>query len=123
MSRPPLVSAADTGGAFFVDTASAETAGRSPLHVHEHSDEFVLVLEGALRITVGDDVHELGPGQSVFLPRGVPHRFENEAGARWMIVGSGGYEAERAALNEGFASGRSPRAVYESLPGLRFLAD
>ena len=119
----PLVPAEATGGRFFVDIGHATAASVSPLHVHDVTDEFVFVLEGSLRITVDDVVHELGVEESVFLPRGVPHRFETLGPARWLIVGPGAYQAERERILDGLASGRSGREVYETLAGLRFVAD
>jgi quercetin dioxygenase-like cupin family protein len=44
-----------------------------PLHVHHREDEQAVVLEGNLTFWVGDRVHHLGPGDTIALPRGVPH--------------------------------------------------
>ena len=33
------------------------------------------VREGRYRFRVADAIHELGPGDTIFLPRGVPHSF------------------------------------------------
>ncbi len=46
-----------------------------PPHVHEHEDEITYVLEGALEVTVGDEVRVLRAGESIFKPRKVPHAF------------------------------------------------
>jgi mannose-6-phosphate isomerase-like protein (cupin superfamily) len=43
-------------------------------HKHDADDEFFYVVEGRFWIDLEDRVIELGPGQSVVVPRGVPHR-------------------------------------------------
>jgi len=44
-----------------------------PLHVHTREDEQVILLEGTLSFSVGDGVHHLVAGDTLSLPRGVPH--------------------------------------------------
>jgi mannose-6-phosphate isomerase-like protein (cupin superfamily) len=44
-----------------------------PLHVHTREDEQVTLLEGTLSLFVGDLVHHLVAGDTLALPRGVPH--------------------------------------------------
>ena len=58
-----------------------------PLHVHHTEDEAFLVLEGELRLAVGETELSLEAGQSTVAPRGVPHtyRVESEDGARWLV--------------------------------------
>src|SRR5262245_53031757 len=51
-------------------------ASGPPLHTHEF-DQFYLVLEGALRVTIGFDEHLVGPNTLVVLPAGVPHKQQN----------------------------------------------
>jgi quercetin 2,3-dioxygenase len=43
------------------------------LHVHLHQDEVFTVIEGQYRFVVGNETHVLTPGQTIFLPRGIPH--------------------------------------------------
>jgi mannose-6-phosphate isomerase-like protein (cupin superfamily) len=64
-------SADTTGGAFTVieEVDPLDT----PLHVHKNEDELWYVLEGEHIIQVGDDEFHVGPGETVFGPRGVPH--------------------------------------------------
>ena len=66
-----LASAATTGGAFTIieEIAPVDT----PRHVHEHEDELFYVLEGEHVFEVGDGELRVGPGATVFAPRGVPH--------------------------------------------------
>jgi quercetin dioxygenase-like cupin family protein len=45
-------------------------------HSHPGIEQACYVLEGRARVEVGDDyVDEVGPGDSVFFPAGVPHVF------------------------------------------------
>lgn len=64
-------SAESTGGAFSV--IEEINPFDAPMHVHEEHDELFYVLEGRHVVTVGDTEYELGPGDVVFGPRGVPH--------------------------------------------------
>ena len=65
------VAAADTGGALCV----FEFRGRSgwPRHSHHDQDEWLYVVEGEIACDVGDRRLRLGRGESVFVPRSVPH--------------------------------------------------
>ena len=48
-----------------------------PLHVHYLEDEEGIVTAGRLSADVGGQRVEVGPGEAVRLPRGVPHRWWN----------------------------------------------
>lgn len=54
----------------------------APLHVHHRDDEAWYVLEGTLRVKVGDDEVEAGAGSAVFVPRGRPHTYWNPGPGR-----------------------------------------
>jgi len=47
------------------------------LHVHAAQEDSFYVLEGVLTLQLGDDVHELGPGDFATAPPDVPHSFTN----------------------------------------------
>jgi mannose-6-phosphate isomerase-like protein (cupin superfamily) len=47
----------------------------SSLHVHRHDDEVFYVLDGEIKLQVGDDVHRLTQGMLGFGPHGVQHNF------------------------------------------------
>jgi hypothetical protein len=62
-----------------------------PLHIHRTDDEALHVIEGELTAYVGDDVVRLGPGDTGFLPRDIPHTYRVESeGGRWITVGAPG---------------------------------
>ncbi len=41
--------------------------------------ETVVVLTGAIRVTVADEVHELAPGDTIFFKADLPHSYENRS--------------------------------------------
>lgn len=43
------------------------------LHVHLKQDEIFYVVEGSYRFVVGERTEVLGPGDTIFLPRNIPH--------------------------------------------------
>ena len=45
----------------------------TPLHVHANEDELFHILEGEHLVQRGEEEFRLGPGDTIFLPRGVPH--------------------------------------------------
>ena len=47
-----------------------------PLHMHPKENHFVFVYKGRAKGTVGNVNAEVGPGQLVAIPAGVPHSFE-----------------------------------------------
>lgn len=70
-----LVSATDSAGALAVLEWTGHTPGGPPLHVHPDQDELFMVDAGRYRFRCGDEEHELEAGDSIFLPRAVPHSF------------------------------------------------
>jgi quercetin dioxygenase-like cupin family protein len=66
-----------TGGELTaVHTVSAAGEG-PPLHIHRDQDEFLYILEGSFRVRLADEVIEAAPGSLVFMPRGIPHTWQN----------------------------------------------
>jgi mannose-6-phosphate isomerase-like protein (cupin superfamily) len=64
-----------TGGAFTLIEQVAPPGFGPPPHVHHVDEEAFYVLDGEITVTCGDDTWTIGPGGSVFLPKGVPHSF------------------------------------------------
>ena len=69
------VSAADTGGALSVMAWEGRAPGGPPLHLHPEQDEVFIVDAGHYRFECGGERFDLDPGDTIFLPRGVPHTF------------------------------------------------
>src|SRR5919201_965948 len=59
-----------------------------PLHSHANEDEFMYVLEGQLRFRLDETDHAGPTGSFVFIPRGVPHTWQNagDGHARVLFV-------------------------------------
>lgn len=68
------VSGKDTGGDLAIFEQTSLSPGRgTPLHVHLGQDEIFYVLDGEYAFLVGEEQFRLRTGDSVFLPRNVPH--------------------------------------------------
>ncbi len=59
-----------------------------PLHVHRNEDEAFYVLNGVLRMRVGDADVRIGAGETALAPTGVAHTYvvESPEGARFLNV-------------------------------------
>ena len=58
-----------------------------PVDYHQEQDEWVVVLDGAAVLEVGDERLDLGEGDWVLLPAAFPHRLiETRPGTRWLAV-------------------------------------
>jgi len=53
----------------------------APAHSHDHYEETIYGIQGALTWTVEGTAIEVGPGQTLCIPRGAVHRFDNHASA------------------------------------------
>lgn len=51
------------------------TGGGMPRHTNtvEHEQ---YVLRGRARVSIGDDIHEVGPGSVLYIPAGTPHDYQ-----------------------------------------------
>ncbi len=66
-----------SGGALTVIENQIAPGDGPPHHVHANEDEAWWIVEGTLRFRLGDDAAEAPAGTFVFVPRGVPHAFQN----------------------------------------------
>jgi quercetin dioxygenase-like cupin family protein len=67
----------ETGGAMTAFESTPAAGEGPPLHAHASEDEVIYVLEGRLRFRLEEEVHEAPAGSFVFIPRGVPHTWQN----------------------------------------------
>jgi quercetin dioxygenase-like cupin family protein len=83
------VSGSDTDGrmAIFEQTSLSQGKG-TPLHIHNSQDEVFYVMEGAYYFQVGDKKFTMAKGDSIFLPRKVPHAWTqvSESGKMTVVV-------------------------------------
>jgi transcriptional regulator with XRE-family HTH domain len=77
------------------DAGGASSQGGT--FVHHAGREYGLVTSGALKVTVGFQEYELGPGDSICFDSAVPHRLEatgdEPARAIWLVIGRAGSDA------------------------------
>jgi quercetin dioxygenase-like cupin family protein len=70
------ISGADTNGGIAVFEQTGLTYKGGPaLHTHLLQDEWFYVLEGEYFFQVGEDKFQMKAGDTIFLPRNVPHAF------------------------------------------------
>src|SRR5262245_11614564 len=63
--------------AIFEFTVAAGQRLAAPAHSHDAYEEVAYGIEGVLTWTVDGKAFEVGPGQSLCIPRGAIHRFDN----------------------------------------------
>ena len=67
------ISSKDTGGQLSVFEYTGLGKVGPMLHLHMYQDEIFTVIEEEYRFVVGEETHVLKPGQTIFLPRNIPH--------------------------------------------------
>ncbi|MEI6088318.1 MAG: cupin domain-containing protein [Bacteroidota bacterium] len=69
------VSSKDTGNNLTVFEYIGNEKGGPPLHYHLKQDEIFIIIDGEYLFKVGDETYTLKTGDTIFLPRKVPHAF------------------------------------------------
>ena len=59
------------------DSIVVNPGGALSLQSHNHRSEHWIVVEGAAKVTIDDDVKIVTENQSVYIPLGAVHRMEN----------------------------------------------
>jgi quercetin dioxygenase-like cupin family protein len=81
------ISGSDTHGALAIFEQTSLSPGMgTPLHIHPGQDEVFYVLEGSYKFIVGDKKYDLKAGESIFLPRKVPHAWTQVSETGKMTV-------------------------------------
>jgi mannose-6-phosphate isomerase-like protein (cupin superfamily) len=81
------LSGADTDGALYVfEHRDMRAKGGPPRHVHHEQDEWFYVVQGEFVFEVGDQQFRLGPGDSAFAPRKVPHAWAHVGEAPGTLI-------------------------------------
>jgi len=82
-----LVEGFETNGTLAMFEFDVDPGGKVPgAHSHDAYEETAYGLEGTLTFTVAGNKVELGPGQSVVIPRGAVHRFDNLGATRTRVL-------------------------------------
>src|SRR3954464_12032469 len=53
-------------------------------HAHEHTEQLMAVIEGAVTMTIGDETRELHPGDVVCVNKGIEHELHSEHGVTFF---------------------------------------
>jgi transcriptional regulator with XRE-family HTH domain len=61
------------------------STGEEP-YSHGNSDELLIVLQGEVRLVLGDDMHLLGTDDSIMYPSSTPHKLEEQLGAPAKVL-------------------------------------
>ena len=88
-----LVEAEDSGGSVTVFEVDVPADARMPApHSHDGFEETIYGLSGRTTYTVDGETSEVGPGDSICIPRGVVHGFANHGSdeARFLAIISPG---------------------------------
>ena len=112
------VDGAQSGGAYSLSETWGARGDMPPLHVHHRNDETFYVLEGDVRLFVGDREILLPTGQAALAPRDVPHTYRVESDrARWLVINSpAGFEQFLRAAGEPAPRAELPPAGRHSDP-------
>jgi quercetin 2,3-dioxygenase len=96
------VSAKDTGGQFSIFEYEGFAKMGPELHVHLKQDETFYILEGEYLFQVGEEKHTLKAGDTIFLPRNIPHtwlQLTDKGKLMYMLQPAGKMEEFFKAMN------------------------
>ena len=62
---------------FFLEVYCLAPGQAQKPHTHDGSDKVYAVLEGQVRVRIGADTADLGPGEAALAPAGIDHGIEN----------------------------------------------
>ncbi len=74
------------GRRFKVKTIIVNPGHRLSLQRHRYRSENWVVVNGTARVTLDEGVHDLSPGENIFIPAGSLHRLENTTTEMVQIV-------------------------------------
>ena len=121
MSVDFKVSTLDTNGGFFVIENTDARKGGPPRHYHHRQEERFHVIDSEYIIEIGDEHHQLGPGDSVLAPRIVPRVWARagEGGGRLTVALQPTGQMEACFGASGNARGTPAREELQILSGSR----
>jgi quercetin dioxygenase-like cupin family protein len=103
-----------TGGTFYLGEVVAQPGFPGPpRHVHERLHDMFYVLDGTVRLQIGDETVELAAGGFACIPPGVVHTFSNptDASVRFLNFNTpSGWENYMRDLDKALAGGTPTQA-------------
>jgi mannose-6-phosphate isomerase-like protein (cupin superfamily) len=82
------VSTADSNGGIYLFEHRNMPAGGPPRHFHYEQDEWFYAIDGEFVFEVGEEKFLLAPGDTIFLPRMVPHVWAHVGEKPGTILGA-----------------------------------
>ena len=117
--RTFVLRAEDTDGRLEWIEGTIDFGDGPPYHVDHKSDEVFTILEGVVKFKIDDELVDLGPGDTLYIPRGVSHTFTNPYRDRpAKVIGlyaPAGLEAFMRLSSELSANGRLDEAAMAEL--------
>jgi mannose-6-phosphate isomerase-like protein (cupin superfamily) len=89
-----LVSASDANDDLCVVEHRMPRGEAPPLHVHRNEDEVFVLLDGRLRMQIGDRRIHLEKGQAAVAPKGLPHALVVESETAHVLTITKGHDFE-----------------------------
>ncbi|MCA1405075.1 cupin domain-containing protein [Ensifer sp. IC3342] len=85
-----LLSGGQTAGQFCLFENKSDGNTTTPIHVHAKDDETVYIIEGEMTAVIDGQPRHVTAGESIFLPRGIPHQLVNKSGnpCRYVLIGT-----------------------------------
>ena len=82
------LSGEETNGTFSLFENRSGGQSKTPIHIHANDDETLFIIEGEMKALVAGKEQTIQAGESIFLPRGIPHQLMNTSGfpAHYMLL-------------------------------------
>jgi quercetin dioxygenase-like cupin family protein len=82
------LSGADTNRSFSLFENRSGGQSKTPIHVHADDDETLFIIEGEMKAIIAGKEQTIKAGESIFLPRGIPHQLMNTSGhpSHYMLL-------------------------------------
>ena len=108
-----LLNGEDTNGQFSMMEIVARPGTEPPYHVHDREDETFHLLEGRIAVMIDGMVYEANAGDTVLLPRRVPHTFRvrSEHARTLLTVTPAGFDGYFRAIGDAVDSLDIPAAA------------
>lgn len=103
VSYRTILSTVASGGAISITDSVSPPMSGPPRHMHANEDEVFVILSGEISYWIEGQTGHVGPGETLFIPRGKEHTFQvpgDQPCRHLVILTPGGFEgffAEMAA--------------------------
>lgn len=90
-----ILTTEQSGGAMSIVDSWSPVGSGPPRHIHAGEDETFVVITGTCKVWIAGEERLAGPGESVFIPRGIEHTFKvvgDEPSRHLVILTPGGFE-------------------------------